>query len=221
MAAKSKAGKNVLQVEVQKASGKHADDEVMDENNILGGTAAENFEFSYTIKIPRDRVAVIIGKDGERKRELEADLKVKINVDSKEGDVTIAGKDSLQIYTVKEIIKAIGRGFNPEVAMTLQKPDYLLDIINILDYTNNKNHLPRLKGRIIGAAGKSRRTIEHLTDTDVCVYGKTVAIIGAAEAVTASKRAIEALLGGSPHSSVYKFLEKNRREMKKRELMMR
>lgn len=169
-------------------------------------------EYSYTIKIPRERVAIIIGKDGTKKKELEEDLKIRIQVDSKEGDITISGKDSLKIFMVKEIVKAIGRGFNPDIAMQLLQQDYMLEFINILDYAKNKNHLPRLKGRIIGTKGKSRRTIELLTDTSICVYGKTIGIIGNAEAVTVCKKAIESLLGGSPHAAVYTFLEKNRRK---------
>ena len=72
-----------------------------------------------------------------------------------------------------------------------------------------------MKGRIIGAEGKSRRTIEELTETNVSVYGKTVSIIGLAEGVDMARRAIETLLSGSPHANVYKWLEKKRRELKR------
>jgi ribosomal RNA assembly protein len=198
-----------------------SDDEGVEESDLMKEKNDGELEYSYTIKIPKERIAIVIGKEGETKRNLEEELKIKINVDSKEGDVTISSKDSLRIYMVKEIIKAIGRGFSPEISLHLIKQDALLDIINIMDYTKNKNHLPRLKGRIIGEKGKSRRAIENLTETDISVYGKTVGIIGNAENVTIAKRAIESLLGGSPHASVYKFLEKNRREMKKREFIQR
>jgi ribosomal RNA assembly protein len=171
-------------------------------------------EYSYTLKIPRERIAIVIGKDGSKKKELEEDLHIRIQVDSKEGDITLSGKDSLKIFMVKEIVKAIGRGFNPDIAMQLLRQDYMLEFVNILDYASNKNHLPRLKGRIIGTKGKSRRTIELLTDTSICVYGKTIGIIGEAEGVTVCKKALESLLGGSPHSAVYNFLEKNRRKRK-------
>ena len=86
-------------------------------------------------------------------------------------------------------------------------------ILNILDYISSKNHLLRVKGRVIGAAGKSRKVIEDLTDTKICVYGKTISIIGLPENVAACRRAIESLLQGSPHSSVYKWLEKRRVEL--------
>jgi len=75
----------------------------------------------------------------------------------------------------------------------------------------------RLKGRIIGKDGKSRKIIESLTETYICVFGKTIGIIGEGEAASIARRAIESLLAGSPHSSVYKWLEKRNREIKQRD----
>jgi ribosomal RNA assembly protein len=66
-------------------------------------------EYSLEIKIPKERVAVLIGKNGETKKELEDYADAKIEVDSKEGDVKILGGDSLKIYATKEVIRAIGR----------------------------------------------------------------------------------------------------------------
>lgn len=178
-------------------------------------------EFSYELKIPRDRVAVLIGKKGETKQELEKDTGTRIVVDSKEGDVQVIGEDSLMIYTVKEIIKAIGRGFNPDIAMLLLKQDYSLELMNMADYVKSKNQILRLKGRVIGKEGKARRNIEVLTDTSICVYGKTIGIVGRIEDVANARRAVDSILLGSPHSAVYKWLEKKRREMKTQEFEMK
>lgn len=176
-------------------------------------------EYSYQIKIPKDRVAVLIGKKGEVKKELEELTKIKIDVDSKECEVSIIGEDALSLFSVKEIIKAICRGFNPDIAKLLLKQDYAFDLININDFVRSKNHMIRIKGRVIGSEGKSRKTIEELTDTDICVYGKTIGIIGFSENVALARRAVESLLSGSPHSSVYRWLEKKRREAKRAELL--
>jgi ribosomal RNA assembly protein len=173
--------------------------------------------FSFDIKIPKERVAVLIGKSGETKKELEELTDCKMDIDSKEGDVRISGEDSLKMYAVREVIKAIGRGFNPEIARLLLKQDYALEIVNLLDYVKNKDHFERVKGRVIGAEGKSRQTIEALTDTFISVYGKTISIIGDSEGVVASKKAIESLLQGSPHSNVYRWLEKNKRVLKEKQ----
>lgn len=174
-------------------------------------------EYSYELKIPKERIAVLIGKDGGVKQELEELTSTKLDIDSKEGDVVIQGEDSIKMYALKEVIKAIGRGFNPEIARLLLKQDYVLEIIPLLDYLK-KSHLERVKGRVIGAGGKARNTIERLTDTFIVVYGKTISILGESEGVVAAKKAIESLIAGSPHANVYKWLEKNRKKMKEKQI---
>ena len=67
--------------------------------------------------------------------------------------------------------------------------------------------------------GKSRNTIEDLTGAYISVYGKTVGIIGEMTAVPLARRAIESLIEGAQHASVYKWLEKQRRGMKKKEMV--
>ncbi len=174
-------------------------------------------QFSYELKIPKERVAVLIGHKGKMKAELEDQTKVKIKVDSKEGDVFLTGTNSLSLFALREVVQAIGRGFNPEIALLLLKQDYVLEIIPIADYAKHKNHLIRLRGRVIGADGKARVTIEKLTETFIVVYGKTVGIIGTTERGVLAKRAIESLLEGSPHANVYKWLERSRRQLKRKE----
>lgn len=172
-------------------------------------------EFSYELKIPRDRVAVLIGLKGKIKRDLEARTKTKIQIDSQEGDVILTGKDSLALFSLREVIRAVARGFNPDIAQLLFKQDYVLEIVPIMDFARNKNDLIRLRGRMIGADGKARSTIEKLTDSFIVVYGKTVAIIGTTESAILAKRATENLLEGSPHANIYSWLERNRKNLKR------
>lgn len=174
----------------------------------------EGQEFSYELKIPKDRVAVLIGTSGETKKQIEEETRTKIKVDSKEGDIFVTGKDSIMLYTVKEIIRAIARGFNPDIATLLLKPDYAFELISISDFAKTHASQVRLKGRVIGAKGKSRKHIEDLTDSHISVYGKTIGIIAHAERIALCRKAIESLLRGSPHSNVYKWLEKQRKEQR-------
>lgn len=174
-------------------------------------------EYASEIKIPKERVAVLIGKSGETKKEIEEYAQAKLEIDSKEGDVKITGNDSLNMYAAKEVIRAIGRGFNPEIAKLLFKQDHALEIIPLLDYVKHKGHFERIKGRVIGANGKSRETIENLTGAYISVYGKTITILGRAEDLIIAKKAVESLLLGSPHANVYKWLEKNKRIQKEKE----
>lgn len=173
-------------------------------------------EYSYTIKIPKDRIAVLIGVKGNDKKELEDYSSAKINVDSKEGDVTISGKDAVKLYALREVVKAIARGFSPDTARLLLKPDYMLEIISLRDYgLDNKNRLKRVKARIIGTKGKARRTLEELTGTFLSVYGKTISILGECTDVANAKRAVELLIKGSMHATVYKWLEDQKKKIKR------
>ncbi|MEM4264133.1 MAG: KH domain-containing protein [Candidatus Woesearchaeota archaeon] len=181
-------------------------------------TTGEIKEFSYELKIPKERVAVLIGTKGETKKQIETATKTRLQIDSKEGDVEISGEDALNLYSAREIVRAIGRGFNPANAMLLLKGDYGFDIISIKDYAKTKNDEERLKGRVIGEEGKARRIIEELSECHISVYGKTISIIGQFENLTIARRAIELLLAGSSHAHVYRLLEKARKELKMRSI---
>ncbi|MFA6088338.1 MAG: KH domain-containing protein [Candidatus Woesearchaeota archaeon] len=170
-------------------------------------------EFSYDLKIPKDRLGVLIGKNGIMKTQLERETECKIDVDSKEGEVFIFGTDGLKLFIAKNIITAIGRGFNPQVALQLLKPDYSFELIDLNQFGRKDQH-ERLKGRVIGREGRCRGLIEEFTASQICVYGKTVGLIGRVEYVMTAKRACVSLLEGSTHASIYKWLERKRREMR-------
>ncbi len=176
-------------------------------------------EFQYDIKMPKERIAVLIGTKGEMKKRIEQEAGIKLDVDSDEGDVYIKGEDALNLYTGREIIRAISRGFNPDIALLLLRSDYVLEVINLADVTKKKEVMSRLKGRVIGEGGKTRRLIEELSEVNVSIYGKTICMLGQAENIYIAKTAIQNLLQGSPHSGVYRWLEKRRHEIKKRELL--
>lgn len=132
----------------------------------------------------------------------------------------VSGEDALGLYTAREIIKAIGRGFNPEIAKQLLKSDYVFEVVDLSEFAGkSKEAMIRLKGRVIGKEGKSRRLIEELAECSISVFGKTISIIGTPESAYSAKHAVEALLRGSTHANVYKWLEKRRRETKRKAIM--
>ena len=65
----------------------------------------------------------------------------------------------------------------------------------------------RLKSRVIGTKGKAKAMLEQLTNTNICIFGKTVSIIGRTENVMITKHGIESLLNGAPHGNVYRSIE--------------
>jgi ribosomal RNA assembly protein len=164
----------------------------------------------FDLKIPQERVAVLIGKAGSTKRELETKLECELQIDSEEGDVQITAPNPIDVLVAKDVVRAVGRGFNPDIAILLKKDDFVLEIISLADFNQKKNHQERLKGRVIGRDGKARNIIEEHTECHISVYGKTVGIIGPAENVRIAYKAVTSLLNGSPHAYVYKWLERQR-----------
>ena len=169
----------------------------------------------YELKIPKERIAILIGKKGETKKKLEELTKSKIDIDSKEGEVIIKGEDSLNCYSALQMIKAISRGFNPKVAQTLLDEENNFEILDIQFYVGkSKKKHKRLKGRVIGEEGKAKKMIEQITETDISIYGKTIGIIGKIEDVALAKKGIISLLAGSPYGPIYKQLQIKKKEQK-------
>ncbi|MEM2121329.1 MAG: KH domain-containing protein [Candidatus Woesearchaeota archaeon] len=166
------------------------------------------------IRVPKERIAVVIGKKGEIKERIEKELNCKVKIDSETGVVTINSKDPIMLYKASEIIKAIARGFSPENAFLLLKTDYVLEVISLKEYIRSSNRIKIVLGRIIGSNGKSKRTIEELTNTIISVYGKTVSIIGETLSVSNARRAITMLINGAQHTRVFSFLSKIAEEEK-------
>jgi ribosomal RNA assembly protein len=176
------------------------------------------------VKIPAERVGVLIGPDGVTKKNIEDKLSVKLQIDSQTGDVAIdlseKAADPSVLFKARDIVTALGRGFSPEHAFRLIRDDE--DILDIIDlrtvFGRSEADIKRIKGRIIGMNGKTRRIIEELTGTNLAVYGHTVSIIGSIEQAEVAKEAIQMLVKGSMHATVYRFLHRKRRELKKKML---
>jgi ribosomal RNA assembly protein len=173
-------------------------------------------EYATQVKVPQNRVAVVIGKKGITKTEIEEATSCKLAVNTEDNLVSISGDDPMMVYTVQQIVKAIARGFNPKKALLLLKGDFVLEIIELRNYIK-KEHMKRVKGRIIGEEGKCRNAIELHTESYISVYGKTVCVIGRAEGAALAKHAILDIIHGSPHANVYKWLEKKRAELRTRD----
>jgi len=170
--------------------------------------------------IPRERVGVLIGPKGSVKSTIEQKLFVDLEIDSDTGSVYIGVKpdspDPSSALRAKDLVLAIGRGFSPSRAFSLFNEDYSFDIVDLHEYFGkNESEIRRVDGRIIGREGKARRNLEELTGTLISVSGHTVSIIGTFESVSMAKDALEKLIEGRQHGTVYKFLRKRRGQVKK------
>ena len=159
------------------------------------------------IKIPRARVAVLLGVKGKTKRRIEKATNTKLKINSKEGEVEITG-ESLEVYQAEPIVKAVARGFNPEIALTLTNEENCFELIDLKQHSGgSKNKILRMKSRLIGEKGRCRKTIEDVADVKLSIFGKTVGIIGNIENVHLARIAVLDILRGAPHGPVYKKLE--------------
>ncbi len=178
--------------------------------------------FEQVVRIPLERVGAVIGKDGESKRQLESELGVKLTVDSKEGVVSVKSESAdLDPFTATRVIEAIGRGFSPQRARRLLEEGTVLEVIDLRDYAGRSaNSLERIRGRIIGLKGKSRRVIEELTHCYVSVYGRTVAVLGDASEAQLATEAVRSLASGSQHKTVYNSLQRARTKRKMEKMFL-
>jgi ribosomal RNA assembly protein len=149
---------------------------------------------------------------------------VELQIDSGTGDVTVVMSENVadpsMLFRAKDVITAVGRGFSPEHAFRLiRDEEAVLDILDLRAvFGKSEADIKRVKGRIIGMNGKTRMIIEELTDTNIAVYGHTVGIIGTLEQTLVAREAIEMLIKGSMHATVYRFLHRKRRQLKKKML---
>jgi ribosomal RNA assembly protein len=169
------------------------------------------------IKIPQKRIIVLEGEAHSTLNYLEKALNVKLYV-SPDGEVEISGL-SVDVFFSLPIIKAIGRGFDPSIALKLKNENFGFNLINLRDYAKNKNQLVRIKGRLIGKNGKTKRLLEQNAQCDIAIFGHTVGIIANLEDLDVATTAVFKLIEGTPHSGVYLYLEKNKKRKREQDFL--
>lgn len=169
------------------------------------------------VKIPKDRVGALIGKKGRTKELIEKRTGVGLDIDS-EGEVKILEEDAedpLMPLKVLDLVRAVGRGFSPERAMRLLEDDEYLEVIDIREFVGKKgSHVARMRARVIGTKGRTRQIIEDLSGAYLSIYGSSVSIVANSIQMPVAKGAVMMLLRGSEHSTVYRFLERKRSELR-------
>ncbi|MFN3268789.1 MAG: KH domain-containing protein [Zestosphaera sp.] len=175
------------------------------------------------LNVRPERLGVLIGEGGKTLKDLENRTKTIVSVDSVNSSVLIEPATPETpidgILRASDFIRAIDAGFSPEKAYRLLDEDAVLLIINLKEVVgSSQNHLYRVKARIIGEEGRVKSNIEQLTGTYISVYEDLVAVIGDYEGAYLAREALEMLIQGREHSTVYRFLNKKSRELKRRRL---
>jgi ribosomal RNA assembly protein len=148
------------------------------------------------------------------KNHLEKELHIKITFEGENAEIEGEG---INAYTALSVIEALNFGIDFNAAMHLKNEDFMMEKLNLKRYVRPAR-LSTIKGRIIGLGGKTKRVIAGLSDCDIALKDNIVAIIGRTSDVDTCARAIRSLIQGSPHSSVYAFLEKSRKIKKEEDL---
>jgi len=154
------------------------------------------------LSVPEERMKLLKNdtKWEDKLRQL-SDIKVKLSE-----DIEFEGEDPLAVMRIKLVFQAFGRGFDFDDALNLLDEEFSLEIIDLSAYSKSRDRLMTLKGRIIGTEGRSKNIIEKKTETKIAIYGKTVAIIGRFQDVAKAREAIELILSGKKHGTVFRFL---------------
>jgi len=176
-----------------------------------------NMPIQETIRVPEERIGVIVGRNGRVKKKIEKMTNSRIRV-SPDGIVTITSppdsKDPVLVWKARDMIRAMARGFSPKNALNLIDEDMRLIVISLREFVGTSpNQIRRVAGRIIGEHGRMRRLIEQITETKMSVYGRTVSLIGTDPGLEYATRAVNMLIQGAPHGAVYRYLERMRREL--------
>ncbi len=179
--------------------------------------------FEQSVKVPVERVGAIIGKGGSTRKGFEEALGVELLVDSRSGSVVVKCEsvEKGDPFKAVRVVEAIGRGFSPQRASRLIEEEAAFEVIDLRDFAGkSENALDRIRGRIIGLDGKSRRVIEELTECYLSIYGRTVAIIGDPTEMRLAIEAVKMLASGSPHRTVYNMLQKARTKKKLERMLL-
>ena len=183
------------------------------------------------MQLNEDRVAVLIGHEGETKNLIEKKTGTFLTIDSEALECFIKVNEEAKIeddseelppvgirkFLTKFIVEAINMGFNPKKALEVLNEENTLEIIDLEKVLGDSpNRLKRIKGRLIGREGKFRNSIETLAGVQISIYKKYIAIIANQENMKVAKKAINMILQGAPHKPVLHYLQE-RYEIRKRE----
>ena len=169
-------------------------------------------------RVPKNRIAVLIGKGGQTRKMLEEISGAELDIDSQTGEVMAEWKeepDPVVRMKMPDVVLAIGRGLAPSRAIQLIQDDVFLRMYDIREWVGRQpNQTRRMRSRLIGRNGRIRSLIEEISNCEMAIHGSTVLVIGDREGIALAGPAIEGILRGSEHSTILHGLEQDRKRMR-------
>src|SRR3989344_2727593 len=147
------------------------------------------------LKLIVDKLSRIV----KNKARLEKLLKVKITNRGREVFIEGLPEDE---YDAERIIEALNFGFPFSTTLLIKDEEFLFEILNIKDHTKRKD-LRTIRARIIGADGKTLKTLTDLTKCNFELKDNWVGIIGDADNIEPAQQAMISLIKGSKTANVY------------------
>ncbi len=105
------------------------------------------------VRIPGERVGVLIGPEGKVKRDIEERLQVKLEIESEGGGVNVMldekASDPSKLLRAKDVVSAVGRGFAPDQAFRLVRSEEMvfdfIDLRQIFDRSESDIRTGKIK----------------------------------------------------------------------------
>lgn len=141
------------------------------------------------------------------KKKLEASLNIKISI--RGNKINLEG-EQLNEFLAQPVFEAIDAGFSIKEVLLLTDPDWMFEKISIKNFTKRQN-LALIRARLIGKHGQTRELIEELSNCFIKIHDNNAYIIGRAEEIKNAINAVTKIIQGSKQSSVYAYLEKQRK----------
>lgn len=161
------------------------------------------------VYIPKERLRQL-GRDRKALGLLERICDCRIEVH--EEYVTLEGAPYSE-FNAKNVIFAFGRGFDIEVARLLLDDVHYFSSIDLREEVGD-GRVSRIKARVIGENGRTKRYIEGVSSVKMSIYGDTVSFIGSINEIKEAETAVNTLIRGGTHKLAYLRMEAAHRKNK-------
>jgi ribosomal RNA assembly protein len=138
------------------------------------------------------------------------DTGVEITIDKTKA--RLKSDNAFRSMLAKNAVTAFNRGFDSAISSLLLDDSYDIAVVNINDYTRSKKRQMELKGRVIGSRGMIKKRLMKETSCYIKIQGKTISIVGHVERIGMAQGAIEMILNGAKHDSVFISIDRKKLE---------